>query len=256
MKFIIVGLLSSLILTSSTTDKETIKLKVKETFYPESFRKLDISEKKWRKIPSKQNRDLWLAEIEYPFKTNFTSYWDDYSENQYRADRDDFLNHYKQKKEVLYAIIQGPNWMNLWAYSITTVKQIDEHYILSNSYFRHNRFTYKAIAILDKDEFNEFTSKVNILTQLTVSTFGSSIDSTSYAEQKKKNPDWPTSEINEMCFSGYLIDNVNNKTWFLHGYEGIRFMGDPKVEKFYEDKVEMFDKYFDQKIKWETTYEL
>ncbi|HAA18873.1 MAG TPA: hypothetical protein DCR93_28465 [Cytophagales bacterium] len=101
-------------------------------------------------LPLAANRRLWFREIEHPDSTRFTPHWWDRPES-YHADQLDFAQHYWLDSTVRLAMQFGPN-EDLWAYNIFIVKEVAGCLVVSRSYFRHARFTYKAYALITEPQ--------------------------------------------------------------------------------------------------------
>jgi hypothetical protein len=103
------------------------------------FDKVSFSQSNFYQLDSQTNRKLWFRDIESPIKTKFTSLWNAYSQSNYYANPIDFLQYYENKHNIELAFMFGPN-DDLWAYHIFIIKKINCCYLITRSYFRHNRF--------------------------------------------------------------------------------------------------------------------
>jgi len=149
-----------------------------------------FGKKKFYELDSQTNRILWFRDIENPTKTKFTELWDAYWDKNYFVNPLDFLNFYKNKKGVQLAFIFGPNG-DLWAYHIFVIKKIECCYLITRSYYRHNRFTYKAFSVFDKNKLKDLYSIIN------------RINLTSLETKKAYG------------YTGYFVDNISRNEFLI-----------------------------------------
>lgn len=177
------------------------------------------------------NRDLWYRDIENIDTTKFTNLWNDYSPFNYHASQLDFVNFYTNKKDIELAFQFGPN-MDLWAYHIFVVKKIGCCFLVTRSYFRHARFTYKAYSIINTkqvDSLYSILSKVN--TQ-------------------------PVGQKEEFKYCGYFVDNRNGKQFFIDFEKETEKVSPNNGEQQPKKEVMALYEFVDKKINWTKTYNL
>lgn len=191
-----------------------------------SFPRLDFYS-----LDSNINRMLWYRDIENTDTTKFTTLWNDYHPANYHAWHHDFLKYYKGKKDIELAFQFGPN-DDLWAYHTFVVKRIGCCYLVTRSYFRHARFTFKAFSIIDETKLDTFYSLL----------------------KKINTSNVPDSE--SFSYAGYFADNRNKKTFFIDFEREIR--GEKDVNGWAPPKFEIQELYdfVDKKINWTKTYGL
>lgn len=175
-----------------------------------------------------ENRKLWYRDIENIDTTKFTSSWNDYVRSNYHASHLDFIRFYENRNDIEIAFQFGPN-MDLWAYHIFVIKKIGCCYLITRSYFRHARFTYKAYSIINKAQLDTLYSII---------------------ERTNKQSVTDNAEFN---YSGYFIDNRNNRKFFIDFEKEIL-----KINNDQEPKAEIKELYefVDKKINWIKTYSL
>ncbi len=184
------------------------------TFAPDSLYSLSAEE----------NKELWYRDIQNPDTTKFTRLWNDYLPTNYHADHLEFLEYFENRSNVELAFQFGPN-MDLWAYHIFVLRKLECCYLLTRSYFRHARFTYKAYSIVDE-------VKVDSLYQVINSTNRSEVDTTS---------NW--------SYSGYFMDNRMNRKFFIDFMESVDSLsGNPT-----DEVLQLYD-FVDNRINWKVTY--
>lgn len=170
------------------------------------------------------NRRLWFRDVENPFPTKFTKYWNDYAWSNYHADHIDFVNYYDSIPGVEIAFQFGPN-MDLWAYHIFVVKKVNCCYLVTRSYFRHARFTYKAYSIIDSLKLDSLYQVLQPINKLPVDT------------------------VAEWNYSGYFSDNRHHTKFYIDfekEVQGEKKEAKPEVAKLYD--------FVDHRIKWTVTY--
>jgi hypothetical protein len=172
-----------------------------------------------------ENKRLWYRDVENPEPTKFTKYWNDYVANNYRANQHDFVNYYKGKENIEIAFQFGPN-EDLWAYHIFVVKKVDCCYLITRSYFRHARFTYKAFSILDQPRLDSLFQVIDPIKK-------SSID---------------TAESWNNC--GYFADNRNKTGYYIDFVKEV----DVKTQRPKQEIMNLYN-FVDKRIKWKVTYE-
>lgn len=175
------------------------------------------------------NRTLWYRDVENIDTTKFTNLWNDYLPANYHASHLDFVKFYDGKKDIELAFQFGPN-MDLWAYHIFVIKKIGCCFLITRSYFRHARFTYKAYSIINSNQVD-----------------------TLYSILKKVNVQ-PISDKEEFKYCGYFVDNRNKKQFFIDFEKETEKSADEgqKPKKEVNDLYEFVDK----KINWTKTYSL
>lgn len=114
-------------------------------------------------------RALWFRDIESPDTTRFTRSFNSYFRGTYSASAKDFINFYHGRRDVPLAFQLGPN-DDLWAFHSFVVKPVDECYLISHSYYRHGRFTFKAFGFLDKGGLDTLREKLLAFTQWPLDT--------------------------------------------------------------------------------------
>lgn len=183
--------------------------------------------KDFYKLNETDNRLLWFRDIENIDSTKFTSAWNDYAAFNYHVSPLDFLKYYENKPDVELAFIVGPN-SDLWAYHIFVVKKIGCCYVITRSYFRHARFTYKAYSIINSTQLDSL-----------------------YAILEKGYRQTVIKDEAEYC--GYFMDNRNRRKFFLDAEmdrEHQRWQQLPKSELM--ESCE----FVDTQINWTVTYSL
>lgn len=181
-------------------------------------------------LDSRINRRLWYRDIENPDTTKFTNLWNDYLPANYHASHLDFVKYYEGKKDIKLAFQFGPN-RDLWAYHIFIIKKVECCYLITRSYFRHARFTYKAYSIMTGNQLDSLYAVIGNI------------------ESQK------ISDKIEYKYSGYFVDNRHGKKFFIDF--------EKEIEKYKENgeerpKKEVKDLYnfLDEKIIWTKTYDL
>ena len=116
-------------------------------------------------LSKEQNRELWFSELEYPNKTTFTRFWDSYHENNYRISQSDFIQNYRDSKDIVLAFQLGPNILNMSSYDIFTVRQAEDCYLLVRTYVSHDRINGKSHAVLNGNEFHKLLNYLNTNTK-------------------------------------------------------------------------------------------
>lgn len=173
-----------------------------------------------------ENRRLWYRDVENPDTTKFTRYWNDYVDNNYRADNNDFIHYYENSFDVEIAFQFGPN-MDLWAYHIFVIRKIGCCYLATRSYFRHARFTYKAYAIVSQNEVDGLYHMLDPLNKVPIDT------------------------TNSRTYGGYFVDNRSESQYYVNFTEGVtRNNREPKKEI-----LDLHD-FLNNRIDWVTTYKL
>lgn len=180
------------------------------------------------KLDKKENRKLWYRDVESIDTTKFTRLWNDYAKVNYHASHLDFIKFYENKIDIEIAFQFGPNF-DLWAYHIFIVKKIGCCFLITRSYFRHARFTYKAYSIINQTQLDSL-----------------------YTVLEKINKQPVTDTINDN-YSGYFIDNKNKSKFFID-FES-------ETEKNSEEQnpkpeiMQLYD-FVDKNIIWTKTYSL
>ena len=182
------------------------------------------------KLDSSINRMLWYRDVENIDSTKFTRLWDDYSRANYHVSQLDFVKFYKGKKDVEIAFQFGPN-TDLWAYHIFIIKKIGYCYVVTRSYFRHARFTYKAYSIIDREKLDTLYSILN----------------------KVKTS--PVSKRKHGYYCGYFADNRNKKAFFIDFDKEVKKTENSNDEEPRKEVNDLYE-FVDKKIKWTKTYSL
>jgi len=174
------------------------------------------------------NRVLWYRDIENKGPTRFTPLWNDYYPAAYHASDSDFGKFYHDKKGIELAVQLGPN-MDLWAYHIFVFKKMGCCYLVTRSYFRHARFTYKAYAIINEvmmDSLYIILSKIYTL---------------------------PLSSKQDFHYVGYFVDNRFRKSFYVD-LENV--VSPPMIRSKPKQEVQEFYDFVDKGIPWKMTYRL
>jgi len=181
------------------------------------------------KLDSGINRSLWYRDIENIDTTKFTNLWNDYLPSNYHASQLDFVKFYDNRKDIELAFQFGPN-MDLWAYHIFVIKKIGCCFLITRSYFRHARFTYKAYSIINSrqlDTLYTILNKVNVQ---------------------------PIGNKEEFKYCGYFVDNRNKKSFFID-FEKETEKGKAVSEGQKPKKeINRLYEFVDKKVHWTQTY--
>jgi len=182
-------------------------------------------------VDSSVIRMLWYRDVENTDTTKFTSLFDAYSPTSYFASHADFIKYYSGRKNIEMAFQFGPNG-DLWAYHIFIIKKIKCCYLVTRSYFRHARFTYKAWALINGKKLDSLYS---ILDKIRIS---------------------PAAEKEMYAYRGGFVDNRHEKTFFID-FEKEREPLDSNSTGS-KPKIEIRDLYdfVDEHIGWIKTYSL
>jgi hypothetical protein len=197
-------LIAFIIITSFTpmfdNDCECDKGKVEKIIKSKDFNRLPefddslFYEEVFYKLSEYDNRILWYRDIENPEETKFTRFWNDYKPNNYHASQIDFVEYYKDKKDIELAFQFGPS-IDLWAYNIFVIKKIDCCYLVTNSYFRHARFISKYYSIIDEQLLNSFFKILS---------------------EQKTLKEINENSIESYDYCGYFRDNRNKKSFYIN----------------------------------------
>jgi len=197
------------------------------------------TEEDFYKLSKKKNRILWFDDIESPKPTDFTPNWDSYHKKNYHFSRKDFIKKYHNNEEIPIAFNIGPNW-DLGAYTLFVVKKINDCYLLTLSYFRHSRFTYKSYSIISECQLDKLFSLLKNITK-------------SFELERDQNIDWDI----DACF----VDNRNNQIYFPKMYDSVESteLFEGKMTTFITDelneKMKFFNDYLYKEINWIKTYD-
>ena len=181
------------------------------------------------KLDSSINRALWYRDIENIDTTKFTNLWNDYLPANYHASHLDFAKFYSGRKDIELAFQFGPN-MDLWSYHIFVIKKVGCCYLITRSYFRHARFTYKAYSIINPDQVGTLYS---ILEKINVQPIG---------------------DKEEFKYCGYFVDNRNKKTFFVD-FENESEKAADESQKPKKEVNDLYD-FVEKEINWTKTYSL
>lgn len=175
-------------------------------------------------LSAEENKALWYRDIQSPDTTKFTKYWNDYVPNNYHADHIEFQEYFEKKEGIELAFQFGPN-MDLWAYHIFVLRKLDCCYLITRSYFRHARFTYKAYGIIDEAKIDSLYQVINSINP----------------SKKDTSKSWN--------YSGYFMDNRLDRKFFIDFTDKIDSLsGEPTHEI-----KELYD-FVDNRINWTVTY--
>lgn len=246
-RFIVIGLSASLglMLACSMIDNSPMNkpacdcdtLQTKKIVTNKNFNRIsqydtvNFSESDFYNLDSSINRTLWYRDIENIDTTKFTNLWNDYLPANYHASQMDFVEFYKGRKDIELAFQFGPN-MDLWAYHIFVIKKINCCYLVTRSYFRHARFTYKAYSIINNNQLDILYS---ILKEIDVHPIG---------------------DKEEFKYSGYFVDNRNKKNYFIDFEKEEEKAKAINKEENSKKKVDDLYEFVDKKISWTKTYSL
>jgi len=183
------------------------------------------------KLNSSINRALWYRDIENVDTTKFTNLWNDYGRANYHASHLDFVKYYTGKKDIELAFQLGPN-LDLWAYHIFVIKKVGCCFLVTRSYFRHARFTYKAYAIINSKQLDSlYTILSNVNTQ-------------------------PVGNQEDFKYRGYFVDNRNKKQFFIDFDNETEQVKADNEKRQRREEVKAICEFVDNNIKWIKTYEL
>lgn len=174
-------------------------------------------------LSAAENRLLWFRDIESPDTTKFTRYWNDYVPKNYHASNSDFINYYKDDKDIELVFQFGPGGM-MWTYYSFVIKKVECCYIITRSSFTHARFRHKAYAFLNNSEMDKLQTIL---------------------EPYKMTP-IPSKE--EYGYHGHFLDNRNDRLFFIDFEKQVDSNNKPTKEimKLYN--------FVDDSIKWNITY--
>lgn len=229
-----ISLPNYIIQDSCNCDSNIVKRLIKRKDFNQilPFDNATFSNSKFYQLDSQTNRKLWFRDIENPTKTKFTALWDAYSQSNYYASPIDFLQYYENRNNIELAFMFGPN-ADLWAYHIFIIKKINCCYLITRSYFRHNRFTYKSYSILDGHKLAD-------LYKIISNAHPKKIDSTkSYG------------------YCGYFMDNSNKRKYLIDfSTEVIQEKDSSNIihDKPKEEILTLYN-FVDKEINWTVTYE-
>lgn len=175
-------------------------------------------------LSKEQNKELWYRDIQNPHATKFTKLWNGYVRTNYHASHKEFVEYFNKKENIELAFQFGPN-MDLWAYHTFVARKLNRCYLVTHSYFRHARFTYKSYSIVNKDKLDSLFSVINKLQPSKTDT----------------NESWN--------YSGHFVDNRDNKTFFVDFTK----MKKPETDEPTKEVKALYD-FVDKKINWNKTY--
>lgn len=243
--FIIIIVSFSISFTKPSLKNPDIEKKIRETFYPKKLLTDSISYEEWIEKDSLVNKNLWYLEIQYPFKTNYTSYWNSNHKNQYFANTEEFTSYFEKNDSILMAIQVGPIG-GLWTFQQFLFRKLDDKIIVSNSCFRHNRFIYKGFTILSQLEFDAFYKETIELREETIRILSTLDYEGTYIEVEvdlSDFSDFSTTEIEMKCpnsysTSGIIVDKLKNITTKLYGFSDSQCEKNKRVERIrdYQNK--------------------
>jgi hypothetical protein len=179
------------------------------------------------KLDSATNRTLWFRDVESVDSTKLTAYWNDYYQHNYHISQQDFIKYYTGRPDIEMAFLLGPNHVDLWAYHIFVIKKVGCCYVLTRSYFRHARFTYKAYAILNQAKMDS----LHILVDKTGKT--------------------PMKDTEHDGYAAYFTDNCNQQQYFIDLQK--KPAGDTAAAAAQAD-VRALLRFVDKGIAWNKTY--
>ena len=182
-------------------------------------------------MSKEENRRLWYRDVENPDTSKFTKYWNAYVPTNYSADNYDFVNFYRGNSDVELAFQFGPN-DDLWAYHIFIIKKIDCCYLVTRSYFRHARFTYKAYSVITPTQVDSLFSVLD------------SIDKSEIDEQDSS-----------FAYRGYVVDNRHRENYFIDFEKQVIVNKDNRRRSSEpNEKVKRLYDFVDNRIRWKATY--
>ena len=221
-------LLAEIEITNSNEAK-VLKVVKEQLFIPKYDTLASFSEKEFIWLGVNESVELWIRDIESPDTTRYTKYWNEFAGSDLAIGDRGFTDHYSNRSDIEIAFKFGPILYDLFSYHIFVVKEIDNYFLVTRSYFRHNRFTYKAYAILSKERIDRLFSILDIRTKIPMDTAKTS------------------------GYIGVFVDNRNNIQYYLDFQkESIEAENNPKKTKEY---LSLFN-YLDQEIEWKVTYDL
>jgi hypothetical protein len=185
--------------------------------------------KDFYELDKDENRKLWYRDIENIDTTKFTSSWNDYARSNYHASHFDFIKFYEDKNDIILAFQFGPN-LDLWAYHIFVVKKIDCCFLITRSYFRHARFTYKAYAIISKTQLDSMYTVIEKTNKLALT------------------------DKEVFSYRGYFIDNLNKRKFYID-FENEILKTDNNEQEPKPEIIELYN-FVDKIINWTKTYSL
>jgi hypothetical protein len=215
---------------NSSCTCDTIKLK--RTISDNAFNRLEPYDNEIKnatqfyQLDSVANRLLWYRDVAHPDSTRFTSLWNDYVDANYHASHLDFIKYYTGKKDIELAFQFGPN-MDLWAYHIFVVRQVDCCYLVTRSYFRHARFVYKAYAIAEIKQLDSL-----------------------YAILDKVNQQ-PLPATETFDYLGSFADNRHQRSFIINFKQEMIDSADVKIPK---PEISELYKLVDESLNWSKTY--
>jgi len=189
------------------------------------------------------NRQLWYKEIETPVKTKYTKEWFD-NPFYFHADNEDFEHNYSRHDSIFFAVQIGP-YGAMWSYKTVTCKKAGDRYQLVCTVFTHNRFRYKATALLDQNKFIGLSDIIDQGHQDYQNIVNANRDSSEVCERFYKY----TSRRDR----GVVINNINKTVYHfptLHMDTNC-----PKERKF-GTIFKNVNGYLEEDIEWKVTYEL
>ena len=172
------------------------------------------------------NRLLWYRDVEHIGPTKFTALWNDYYPAAYHASHAEFVKHYEEKDDIELAFQFGPN-RDLWAYHVFVIKRIECCFLVTRSYFRHARFTYKAYAIISGLQLDSLYSILSLINKL------------------------PAGSDSQQSYLGYFVDNRNRSSFFI---ELEPIIVPPKTQRQIKKEIQTLFDFVDRDIHWKKTY--
>lgn len=229
--------------TSRTLACECDTVKIKSIILNKEFDNIPrfdtvpYSQQNFDSLPDTTKSVLWYRDIENATPTQFTKFWS--SGRFMRVKTFDtptkdvsgesaFFDKYYNRKNIELAFEFGPN-MDLGAYHYFIVSKVENCFLITHSYYRHARFTFKSYAIIDVQQLNSL-----------------------YGHLEKINRENFIGQTG-IGYAGYFVDNRNKEKFFVD------FDKEKDVNKasdnYTKEVQEVFD-FLDKKIDWIVTYQL
>lgn len=227
-------------LAMSNCDCDT--LKAKATVFHKEFNNIPLFDtvnflqQNFDTLPRNVKELLWFRDLENAIPTQFTSFW---SSGRFTRIKDSdttdkvvvsrekaFVDRYFNRQNIELAIELGPN-MDLWAYHYFIFRKIENCYVVTHSYFRHARFTFKSYAIINETQLK---SLFEILEKANVEDF---VGQTANG------------------YAGYFVDNRNKRNLFIdfQSKKNVR-----ENQNNYSEEIQNLFEYLDKKIAWNVTF--
>jgi hypothetical protein len=190
---------------------------------------------------------LWYRDIENTSATQFTPYWSgpryqkvkmlvDSADNKPKSSNSDhpFLDQYFNRNDIELAFQLGPYIYDLSADCYYVVKRLDDCFLITRSYFRHARFTYKSYALVNKHQLDSLYTLLGNFKRQSL-----------------------TGGLEGAGLTGHFADNRNKKKYFID----FQKEAEPKTIinnydwKPNKESQEFYD-FLDKHVNWTVTYQL